>query len=93
MTSGNALLDVPAPAEFTSGNRSGNPAGLPQRLEAALAEYAAALRQAPLAPASRTKYLSRTRGSLAWLADTAIDGDPLAEASAGTGRSATTADT
>jgi site-specific recombinase XerD len=47
-----------------------------------LADYAAALVRAPLAPASRGKYLSRVRGFLAWLADAAVDGDPLADRAA-----------
>jgi integrase/recombinase XerC len=86
MASGNALADVPASVQSTSGNRSDHRSGLardlPPTYSAVLADYAAALERAPLAPASRTKYLSRIRGFLTWLADTAVDGDPLAETAA-----------
>jgi site-specific recombinase XerC len=47
-----------------------------------LADYAAALERAPLAPASRSKYLSRVRGFLAWLVDADVDGDPLTDPAA-----------
>lgn len=86
MASGNALPAVPAPAPHTSGNTSDAPSdapvALPPLLARALGDYTAALEQAWLAPASRAKYGSRVRGFLAWLAAAAVDGDPLAEASA-----------
>ena len=42
-----------------------------------LDDYAAALAGAPIAPESRRTYLSKVRQYLAWLADAAVDGDPL----------------
>ena len=86
MASGNALHDVLPAADSASGN--GNHPGvrpdpaLPAPYQAALLDYAAALEQAPLAPTSRRKYLSRVRGFLAWLASTAGDGDPLGDPAA-----------
>jgi site-specific recombinase XerD len=53
------------------------PTQLPAPMDQVLAEYAAALGRAPLQPTSRSKYLSRVRGFLAWLAAADIDGDPL----------------
>jgi integrase/recombinase XerC len=47
-----------------------------------MADYSKQLRMAPLAPASRAKYLSRVRGYLAWLADSDASGDPLTDAAA-----------
>ena len=44
--------------------------------------YADLLCGAPLAPASRAKYLSRVRAYLEWLAGAAAEGDPLSDADA-----------
>jgi hypothetical protein len=86
MASGNTLHDPPDRADFTSGNGNGRSVRpfrhLPPPFDQILDEYAAALERAPLAPASRSKYLSRVRGFLAWLAASAVDGDPLAEPAA-----------
>ncbi|MFD2355880.1 tyrosine recombinase XerC [Nonomuraea ferruginea] len=62
---------------------------LPALHAAVLADYTAALEHAPLADSTRTKYASRLRGYLAWLADQAdagdLDGDPLTDPIAATG--------
>jgi site-specific recombinase XerD len=83
VASGNALHLSPDPPGITSGNRSRRPRGTPLLLPApydqVLAEYHAALAQAPLEPTSRAKYLSRVRGFLAWLAASDVDGDPLGD--------------
>jgi integrase/recombinase XerC len=47
-----------------------------------LHDYATWLQLAPLAPASRAKYLSRVRGFLAWLASADVTGDPLTDPAA-----------
>ncbi|MEU6789945.1 tyrosine-type recombinase/integrase [Nonomuraea angiospora] len=56
---------------------------------AVLADYTAALEHAPLADSTRTKYASRLRNYLAWLAVQAdagaLDGDPLTDPIAATG--------
>ena len=49
--------------------RGALPTALPSRFVALLADYAAALAEAPLAAESRRSYLSRVRMYLAWLAD------------------------
>ncbi|MDN5749322.1 MAG: tyrosine-type recombinase/integrase [Pseudonocardia sp.] len=52
-------------------------------LTAELARYQRALARAPLAGATRTKYVARVRGFLAWLAATESDvGDPLTDPAA-----------
>ncbi len=62
---------------------------LPAPQAAVLADYIDALAHAPLADSTKTKYASRLRGYLAWLADQAaagaLDGDPLADSIAATG--------
>jgi len=55
---------------------------LPGPFSDAMADYPKQLRMAPLAPASRAKYLSRVRGYLVWLADSDASGDPLNDAAA-----------
>lgn len=55
---------------------------MPAPFDQVLADYAAALQRAPLAPASRSKYLSRARGFLAWLAEADVDGEPLTDPAA-----------
>src|SRR4030088_2062203 len=55
------------------------PMDLPGPFSEAMADYSKQLRMAPLAPASRAKYLSRVRGFLAWLADSEALGDALNE--------------
>jgi hypothetical protein len=94
MASGNALEHSPDAGGITSGNGSGRRARpiapawsqpatmLTADADQVLADYAAALERAPLALASRGKYLSRVRGLLAWLAHAAVDGDPLADPAA-----------
>jgi site-specific recombinase XerD len=52
---------------------------LPPHLEAVQAEYAAALRQAPVDDDTRRAYGSRVRQYLAWLEAAAVDRDPLAD--------------
>ncbi|GAA0838162.1 tyrosine-type recombinase/integrase [Streptosporangium amethystogenes subsp. fukuiense] len=56
---------------------------------AILTDYATALERSPLADSTKTKYASRLRGYLAWLADqheaSALDGDPLTDPVAATG--------
>jgi integrase/recombinase XerC len=83
VASGNALHLSPDPPGITSGNRGRRPGGTPPLLPAPydqdLAEYAAALAQAPLEPTSRAKYLSCVRGFLVWLAESDVDGDPLGD--------------
>jgi integrase/recombinase XerC len=83
MTSGNSAEAVRQLLETASGNiGSGTGPGstpLPPEYASALAGYQRALRAAPLAPPTRTKYASRVRGYLAWLAATAHldpDADP-----------------
>jgi hypothetical protein len=51
-------------------------------MEATHAGYIAALGRAPLAVETRRTYASKVRGYLAWLADTAVDGDPLSDPAA-----------
>ncbi|TDD22608.1 hypothetical protein E1294_11515, partial [Nonomuraea diastatica] len=75
---------------MTSGNTSRSRAvPLPAPHAAVLADYTAALTHAPLAGSTKTKYASRLRGYLAWLADQAdagaLDGDPLTDPTAATG--------
>ncbi len=55
----------------------GRPTALAGLYAAVLDDYAAALAGAPIAPESRRTYLSKARQYLAWLADAAVDGDPL----------------
>jgi len=66
-------------AESTSGNTATADAGdgppLSVELTAALARYQRSLAGAPLAAASRAKYVTRVRGFLAWL-DATVDLDP-----------------
>jgi integrase/recombinase XerC len=75
---------------MTSGNISRSRAvPLPGPYAVVLDQYAAALDDSPLAVSSKTKYLSRVRGYLAWLAGQAeagvLDGDPLTDSTAVTG--------
>ncbi|MFB4274563.1 tyrosine-type recombinase/integrase [Nonomuraea sp. MTCD27] len=62
---------------------------MPGPYAAILTDYASALERSPLADSSKTKYHSRLRGYLAWLANQAdagaLDGDPLADPIAATG--------
>lgn len=55
----------------------GGASELPLEFVAALAGYERALRSAPLAAATRRKYLARVRGYLTWLATTQHDGIDL----------------
>ncbi|WP_214417047.1 tyrosine-type recombinase/integrase [Sphaerisporangium fuscum] len=90
MTSGNATPQTTPPAGAASGNTT-RPRAVPLPLPhaAALADYTAALEHAPLADGTKTKYASRLRGYLAWLADQAdagtLDGDPFTDPIAATG--------
>lgn len=71
--------------ESTSGNTDRvDGTVLPLEFAAAIASYQRALRAAPLAAATRAKYVSRVRGYLAWLATTAGGdlGDPREETAA-----------
>ncbi len=90
MTSGNTFEAVTRPANLASGNTGFGAAApaelLPLEYTAALAGCHRALRTAPLATPTRTKYVSRVRGYLTWLAtsdlNAATDGDPLEEPAA-----------
>ncbi|MFG6200745.1 tyrosine-type recombinase/integrase [Nonomuraea sp. JJY05] len=92
MASGNTSSEIPQPAGAASGNVSRSRAvPLPVPHAAVLADYTGALERAPLADSTRTKYASRLRGYLAWLAVQAdagagaLDGDPLSDPIAATG--------
>lgn len=90
MASGNTAQAVDEQVESTSGNKdepgTAATAALSVELTAALVRYQRALAGAPLAPASKAKYIARVRGFLAWLDtggyDTAVDGEPLTEPAA-----------
>lgn len=88
MTSGNTAEAAPRPVVSASGNTGDDDQGptgdidgggahslLPLDFAAALAGYERALRAAPLAPATRAKYVSRVRGYLTWLAATGSEPD------------------
>ncbi|MGV9775407.1 tyrosine-type recombinase/integrase [Streptosporangium sp. NPDC003464] len=90
MTSGNTTPAIPQAPETTSGNtRRSRTVALPGPYAQILTDYATALQRSPLADSSKTKYHSRLRGYLAWLADQheagALDGDPLTDPVAATG--------
>jgi integrase/recombinase XerC len=90
VTSGNAPVEISQPSGTASGNTSLSRAvALPGPYAAFLAAYATALQRSPLTDSSKTKYVSRLRGYLAWLADQAdagaLDGDPLTDPIAATG--------
>ncbi|WP_260477432.1 hypothetical protein [Nonomuraea sp. WAC 01424] len=90
MTSGNSPSGITEPAGVASGNPRRSRAGrLPAPHAAVLADYTAALERAPLADSTKTKYTSRLRGYLDWLAvqadAAALDGDPLTDAVAAAG--------
>ncbi|GGO71843.1 tyrosine-type recombinase/integrase [Nonomuraea cavernae] len=90
MTSGNTPVEISQPSGTASGNTSRSRAvALPGPYAAILAAYGTALQRSPLADSSKTKYVSRLRGYLAWLADQAdagaLDGDPLTDPIAATG--------
>ncbi|MEU7857644.1 tyrosine-type recombinase/integrase [Nonomuraea sp. NPDC049141] len=90
MTSGNTPSELTKPAGVASGNtRQSLAVPLPAPHAAVLADYSAVLAHAPLADSTKTKYASRLRGYLAWLADQAdagiLDGDPLTDPIAATG--------
>lgn len=81
---------IAEPAGVASGNtRRSRAVPLSAPHAAVLADYTAALERAPLADSTKTKYASRLRGYLAWLADQAVagalDGDPLSDPVAATG--------
>jgi integrase/recombinase XerC len=90
MTSGNTSdlgLQLVEPASGNTDRVDDRAAPLlPLEFAAALAGYQRALRSAPLAAATRAKYVSRVRGYLTWLAasdrDVETDGDPLGEPAA-----------
>lgn len=90
MASGNTARRARQPDEPASGNTGSvetDPAELlPLEFAAALAGYERALRAAPLAAGTRSKYASRVRSYLTWLATTDLDpeteGDPLEEPAA-----------
>jgi site-specific recombinase XerD len=89
MASGNTPDTGLQPVEPASGNTDRDDEWaaplLPLEFAAALAGYQRALRGAPLAAATRAKYVSRARGYLAWLASTAdygLNAAPLEEAAA-----------
>jgi len=56
------------------------PVFLPLALEAAHTAYTVHLARAPLSAQTRRTYASKVRGYLAWLAEAAVEGDPLIEA-------------
>ncbi|MGW2157592.1 tyrosine-type recombinase/integrase [Nonomuraea sp. NPDC001699] len=89
MTSGNSPSGITEPAGVAAGNlRRSRTVPLPAPHAAVLADYTAALERAPLADSTKTKYTSRLRGYLAWLAvqaDAALGGDPLTDAVAAAG--------
>ena len=90
MISGNTPSQITEPAGTASGNtHRSRSVPLPAPHAAILADYTAALAHAPLADSTKTKYASRLRGYLAWLADQAdagaLDGDPLTDPIAATG--------
>ncbi|GAA3428727.1 hypothetical protein GCM10018953_59110 [Streptosporangium nondiastaticum] len=90
MASGNSPSGIPEPAGPASGNTSRSRAvQLPGPYATILTDYATALERSPLADSTKTKYTSRLRGYLAWLADQtdagALDGDPLTDPIAATG--------
>jgi site-specific recombinase XerD len=80
----------PDPGGTPSRRRGARPTPLPADLAAVLADYAAALKEVPLAAESRRTYTSRVRTYLAWLArgraraddGDALRGDPLTDARA-----------
>jgi integrase/recombinase XerD len=65
-----------------AGRRGRKPTPLPEPYAAVLADYAVALARADLTAQARRTYTSRVRVYLAWLADTDLDGDPLADPAA-----------
>ncbi|MEO3812263.1 site-specific integrase [Sphaerisporangium sp. B11E5] len=90
MTSGSRPSGITDPAAAASGNtRRSRSVPLSAPYSAVLAGYAAALEHAPLAGSTRTKYVSRLRGYLAWLAGQAdagaLDGDALSDPVVATG--------
>ncbi|MDF5756242.1 tyrosine-type recombinase/integrase [Spongiactinospora sp. TRM90649] len=90
MTSGNPASDSTPPRVAAPGNtRRSRAVPLPDPQAAVLAEYAVALRHAPLTDSTKEKYISRLRGYLAWLADRAagetLPGDPLTDSAAAAG--------
>lgn len=86
MTSGNTVTEPPHIPETTSGNTAARRGRVPVVLtgdhDQALAAYTAALISAPIAESSKAKYASRVRSYLAWLAETDVDGNPLADPAA-----------
>src|SRR4051812_38734287 len=88
MTSGDITSEITQPAGAASGNtRRSRAVPLYAPHAAVLAAYTDALAHAPLADSTKTKYVSRLRGYLAWLADQAdaLVGDPLTDPIAATG--------
>lgn len=89
MTSENASPSGSQPAGAASENteppaeaprRGRQPVPLPADLEAVHAAYVTALAaNTPLSTETRRTYTSKVRGFLAWLADAAVDGDPLTD--------------
>lgn len=84
MTSDNALDSPESTSDKTrasvDGHRRGaRPTWLPAELEAVHADYAAALRSAPVDEDTRRAYASRVRQFLAWLGAATVDGDPLGD--------------
>lgn len=55
------------------------PVALPHAMEAAHAQYVAALARAPLSDESRRTYASKARQYLAWLDTADVDGNPLGD--------------
>ncbi|MFD0884194.1 hypothetical protein ACFQ08_06475, partial [Streptosporangium algeriense] len=89
MTSGNSLSEIAEPAGESSGNTTRSRAvPLPGSYATILTEYVTALGRSPLADSTKTKYASRLRGYLAWLAGQtdagALDGGPLTDPIAAT---------
>lgn len=66
------------------GRRGRRPTSLPTPLVAVLDQYASDLARADLTAQARRTYLSRVRMYLAWLADAAVDGNPLTDPAAAT---------
>ncbi|RCG28653.1 site-specific integrase [Sphaerisporangium album] len=93
MTSGNARSEASRADATASGatppvRRGRRPTPLPEPYAAVLADYSRRLRRSPLADSSKTKYISRVRGYLAWMSEAAayglLEGDPLADPAAAT---------
>jgi site-specific recombinase XerC len=91
MASGNAAKAGRQPGGTASENRTRPvtaprrgrvPVFLPLAFEAVHTAYTVQLARAPLAAETRRTYASKVRGYLAWLADAAVEGDPLIEAAA-----------